>query len=256
VKDLLREHGGYGVGHVGTVARRDNGRFTSSDAQDILTCLFYFLSFARGFWCGPIVVEGMGARKPLWTEWQSRARLTDWQGVWSWFPTEDAAEAGVAFAGFRELWKRETWSQPLREVIYWYVDANLNAGAIEGSLILAHATLERLSWIHLVTHGGRDEGEFDRDLKSGERIEALLASLGIPPDLPVSFVPELAAWASAESIVGGPWAVAAVRDTLVHPRRRQKRAPTSAHARLRARQLASTTSSWYSWPCVATTGAT
>jgi hypothetical protein len=45
-------------------------------------------------------------------------------------------------------------------------------------------------------------------------------------------------WAGREKISGGPWAVTAVRDTLIHPRRRQKRSSTSSEVRIQARQLA------------------
>jgi hypothetical protein len=239
IKRLLQAHGGYAVGHVGTLARRDGARFASSDAEDVLICLHFFLSFARGFWCAPIIVEGMGARQPLWTEWLSRARVTDWQGVHTWFPSTDAREAGAVFGGFRDLWNQATWRQPLAEIIFWYVDANLNAGAIEGSLVLAHATLERLSWVHFVGHRGLDPDAFDRvDGGAACRIALLLADLNIPLELPSSLVPELAAWASGENVIGGPRVATKVRDTLVHPRRRERMAETSPQVRIQARQLA------------------
>jgi hypothetical protein len=238
-KERLDTHGGYAAGHVGILNRRDGGRFTPSAAEDILFCLHYFLSFARGLWSGPIIVEGMGARRPLWTDWPSQARLTDWQGVSSWFPTHDASGAGAAFEGFADLWADATWHHPLREIIFWYVEANLNAGAIEGSLVLAHATLERLSWVHWVGHRTVNAASFD-GIQGGAacRIALLLADLDIPIGLPSPLVPDLAAWANSENIVGGPPAVTKVRDTLVHPRRRELLAPTSPQVRIQARQLA------------------
>lgn len=238
IRSLLNTHGGYAVGHVGMLARRDGNRFRRVDSQDILTCLLYFLSFSRGLWCGPMIVEGVGARRSSWTEWRSRVPITDWRDVPSWFPTRETGSVGAAFAGFCDLWKRGNWGQALPGIIHWYVEANLNAGAIEGALVLAHAVLERLAWAHLVTDGGRDEKEFDQQLKSGERIEALLNALGIPPSLPSSWVPDLEVWARGEGIVGGPWAVSAVRDTLIHPRRRQIRAATTDQALIQACYLA------------------
>ncbi len=237
LRNLLETHGGYAIGHVGMLTRRDGRRFTSADARGILTCLHYFLSFARGFWCGPLVMEGMRARKPIWTEWMSHPHATDYQGVWSWFP-QDAEEAASVFAGFHDLWNRPSWKQALPAIIYWYVEANLNAGAIEGSLVLAHATLERLSWVHFVGHKRVDGGYFDAR-GAACRIAVLLADLGIPVELPHTLAPDLAAWASGEkNATRGPGAVTKVRDTVVHPPASERMAPASAEVRIQARQLA------------------
>lgn len=237
IRDLLRIHGGYGVGHVAMIRRADGGQFKAVDADDLRTCLHRFLSFARGLWCGAIVAEGLGARKPIWTEWTSHPLLTHWQGVSSWFPLDDARTVGLAFRGFRDLWKQPTWRQTLGEVVHWYIEANLNAGAIEGSLVLAHAGLERLSWVHLVGHRGRDAAAFDKQ-PSGRRIEALLTDLQISSDLPALLAPDLTSWAGSHGFRTGPWAMSEVRNTLVHPRRREILTPTSPQVRIQARQLA------------------
>lgn len=236
IRDLLRAQGGYGVGHIAMIKRRDGRLFKAADADDLRTCLHRFLSFARGLWCGAVIAEGLGARRPVWTEWTSHPLVTDWQGVSSWFPADDPKAVGVAFRGFRDLWKQATWRQTLREVIHWYVEANLNAGAIEGSLVLGHAALERLSWVHLVGHRGRGGDAFDR-LPSGRRIEALLTDLQIPSGLPASLAPDLASWATSHAFRTGPWAMSEVRNTLVHPRRREMLTPASPQVRIQARQL-------------------
>jgi hypothetical protein len=236
IRDLLRSHGGYGVGHIAVIRRQDSRPFKATDVDDLRTCLHRFLSFARGLWCGAIIAEGLGARKPVWTEWASHPIVAHWQGVSSWFPVDDAKGVGLAFHGFRDLWKRSSWRQTLREVIHWYVEANLNAGAIEGSLVLAHAALERLSWVHLVGHLQRDAAAFNA-LPSGRRIEALLTDLQIPFNLPASLAPDLGTWASSHGFRSGPWAMSEVRNTLVHPRRREVLTPTSPPVRIQARQL-------------------
>ena len=37
IKDLLRIHGGYGIGHVGILSRSDGSRSTRADAEDVLS---------------------------------------------------------------------------------------------------------------------------------------------------------------------------------------------------------------------------
>jgi hypothetical protein len=112
----LRIHGGYGVGHVGAVTRTSGEAFTVSGADDLLNCLHFFLSFARGFWCGSFVVEGLGRRgHPIWTRWTSHLLATNWRGVSSWFPVVDARAAGTIFMGFRDLCTTDPmWTDSMR----------------------------------------------------------------------------------------------------------------------------------------------
>lgn len=72
----------------------------------------------------------------------------------------------------------------------------------------------------LLGHSGRAEVTFNRRA-SRQRVEELLADLHIPPDLPTSLVPDLAAWATSHRFGAGPWAMSEVRNTVVHPRRRE-----------------------------------
>ena len=235
---LLRVHGGFGVAHVGAVTR-SGSRFKASDAEDLLTCLHFFLSFARGFWCGPIIVEGLGNReRPLWTRWLSDPLITDWRGVSSWFPVKGATSAATAFTGFRDLWCQASWRNQLRQVVHWYIASNMNAAAIEGSLVLAHAALERLAWTHLVVAGSQPVDAFDKKKSSGQRIEALLSSLSIASALPSTGVPDLTIWAQTQGINTGPRAISEVRNMLVHPKRQAVLMQASPTIRIEATNLA------------------
>ena len=235
---LLRIHGGYGVAHAGVITKTSGEPFTASAAEDILTCVHFFLSFARGFWCGPFVTEGLGRRRrPLWTRWMSHLLATDWRGVASWFPVRNAALAGTAFTGFHDLWCQPIWRNPLRQIVHWYVAANINVAAVEGSLVLAHAALERLAWVRLVVAGSQPEKAFDGK-EARERIEALLLELNIPWALPASAVPDLAAWALARGLNGGPAAISAVRNMIVHPKRQAALMQASPTIRIEATRLA------------------
>jgi hypothetical protein len=243
-ENSLRANGGYAMTHVGIIERADGRAFRRRDIEDLSSCLHRFLSFARGFWCGPLVLEGMGRRGALWTEWSSEALLTDWQGVASWFPLRDVSEVTVAFDGFCELWNRPLWKRPLAGAVHWYIEANLNAGAIEGSLILAHTTLELLAWIFVVgDRGVLSASHFDK-LSSQERLRELLSTLRIPTAIPAS-LQAVWKWAAAtrpqHSVADdGPSVITRMRNALVHPKpaRRSVLEQASGPARVQARQLA------------------
>jgi len=239
IAESLRIHGGFGVAHVGVVTRMSGSRFTASEAEDILTCLRFFLSFARGFWCAPIIIEGLRNRESLvWTRWLSAPRITDWREVSSWFPVKGATPAATAFTGFRDLWCQVSWRNQLRQVVHWYIAANMNTAAIEGSLVLAHAALERLAWTHLVVAGNHQPDAFDRKKTSTQRIEALLSSLSIASTLPSTGMADLATWAKTQGINTGPWAISEVRNMLVHPKRQATLMQASPTVRIEAAHLA------------------
>jgi hypothetical protein len=65
-----------------------------------------------------------------------------------------AAGASEAFSGFATLWMDPNWTRVLREIVYWYAEANMNAGAIEGGMPIGKSTPTRRSI------GSRLTGEF------------------------------------------------------------------------------------------------
>ncbi len=165
----------------------------------------------------PIVFEGLDEDDAVaWTEWESRPFASGWQGVHSWFPLRSAASVSQAFAGFARLWEQPIWAGVLREIVYWYAEANMNAGAIEGGLILAHASLERLAWTHLVVDKRTYSQKDFEDLYAHGRIRQLLKRLKIPAAVPRRFS-AIAAWAKKQGAKDGPEAISRLRNKLVHP---------------------------------------
>lgn len=223
LRKLLAARGGYGVGHVGTIRRADGSRFDFAEAAELHGALHFFFSFCRGLWCGPIITSGMGRKRALWTVWGSW-RITDWVGVSSWFPRDEPTNLGPAFSGFWTLWNRKEWNPFLRELVHWYVEANLHAGALAGSLVLGHAALEVMAWMHVVVdHKLIKEDRFD-GIRGGsaERIRTVCRALSIPTFLPTELT-ELTAFAKRQGIADGPEAIVRHRNWLVHPSPRNRR---------------------------------
>ena len=74
----LQWYGGYGIGHVGVIERSDGRQFSLAEVYDLLSYLVRFLTFARGLWCAPIVLEGLdgGGMSLGWIGRANRLRRT------------------------------------------------------------------------------------------------------------------------------------------------------------------------------------
>jgi hypothetical protein len=124
-------------------------------------------------------------------------------------------------------------------LVNWYVEANLNAGAAEGALVLAHSGLDLLSWMRLVVkkpaYSPKDFEKFPAD----KRIRLMLADLGIPGDVPVSFA-HAHTLATSANLTDGPELINRLRNAVVHPTPTKRRflAKVPAPCRVEVLQLA------------------
>lgn len=242
LRKALREEGGYALTQRGSLKRVDGASFSIADGADLLSSLFYFLSFARGNWCGPVLPVAYRAADQVWSQWEP-PRIRSWRAVRSWFPRDEPSvgrDLQGGFPGYLRLWNDPLWNEPLKNVLHWYVEANTNAGGIEGGIILVQSALELLGWICLVEDpAGRtfSSSRFD-SLSASERINHLLTLHSVPSSIPN----ELNALASAASALGttdGPDVFVKLRNSLVHPKKskRQKLAGVSDRARFEALSL-------------------
>ncbi len=84
---LLKESGGFAITQVGLVERDDEQAIGQRDAEEILTALHYFLSFAKGGWAAPILPVGFDRDSVCaWEMWGSGS-CDSWRYVPSWFDT-------------------------------------------------------------------------------------------------------------------------------------------------------------------------
>ena len=58
----LESQGGYGITHVGLVTQKSGKSFSLKKTNMLLQVLFYFLSFCRGFFTGPILLVGFNKK--------------------------------------------------------------------------------------------------------------------------------------------------------------------------------------------------
>ena len=168
INDLVRSlHSlsGYAVTHVGKLERSNGKEFTAKEARDFLEALFYFLSFTRGLWSELILPVGYNASgNPVWIEWNpQRVKVDRWQDeeqeVYSWFWIDGSHSLVEIFPSFMRKWR--DWGESLESVIHWYVESNKQVGGVKGSIVLATAALELLSWVTLVDKGSVSKEDFE-----------------------------------------------------------------------------------------------
>lgn len=239
----LKNEGGFGLTHTGSAERADGKPFEAEQADSLLNALFYFLSFTRGFWCGPVLSVGQLNGKNVWYQWKLPKTLTPWSSVKLWFPYDDKQGIGKvskAFSGFMEKWGDALWGDPIKLAVHWYVESNLNAGGVEGSIILAQAALEMLGWVYLVEDKSTrafSSTKFD-GLSASGRIRWLLDKLQIPVDIPRS-LNELTGQAASLGASDGPDVFVKLRNAIVHPKRTKRNLflQVSTQTRVEAWQL-------------------
>ena len=217
--------GGFAVTHVGKLERLDGKAFAAKKSEKMFDALPRYLSFCRGAWVAlilPVGFDKSGGR--VWEKWEAQ-KIVGWRPVNTWFGGHSEESLAKGFPGFYARWQEEKWQEPLELANHWYVEANMAAGGVEGSIILAQAGLELLGWCRLVGEKlGLSEKGYE-NIAAMEKLRLLLMVCGIPSAIPAS-LSKLTAVAKAKENQwkDGPQAVIEVRNALVHsnPAKRRK----------------------------------
>ena len=241
--DGLKDQGGYAITHMGGIRRADGGSFSFNEANGVLQAVYFFLSFVRGLWCGPILASGRKSGLNVWQEWADY-RLTPWKYVESWFPRvvtqEGTTKLGQAFRGFMQKWNNNLWRDPIKYSIHWYVESNIDAGGVEGAIVLTQTALELLSWLYFVEEPATatcSVGCFEK-VNAATKIRKLLNAFGIPVSIPAG-LKNLQSEAATLQVPDGPEAFVRLRNTIVHPKESKRKVmlQTSVRARMEAKDL-------------------
>jgi hypothetical protein len=107
LRKLLKADGGFAITHVGSIQLKDNAPFALTDVLGILDALYYYISFARGIWCGPLLPIAFDSGVEKWSRWEP-PRIREWRERRSWFPELDYGvnrPLSDAFSGFIRLWE-------------------------------------------------------------------------------------------------------------------------------------------------------
>lgn len=218
----LKEEGGYGLTHVGGIKRTDHSLFSGKDAQECLEALGYFLSFANGRWCEPVCAVGFDeSGNRVWEFWSSPKE--PWDVPLSWFDPHTNSQLATLYPTFMKKWENDDWREALKEVIYWYLNANFSSRGIDVGIILTQAAIERLSYEYCVKDKRLLLSDGFKNLRASDKFRLLFSSLRIPLEIPME-TPDLANLAKDKDLnwLDAPHALTEIRNSLVHPEHKKR----------------------------------
>jgi hypothetical protein len=216
----------YSFSHHLLLRRASGATFSCSDAQKALETLSTFLRFCAEHWVAPALVVGIdSAGMAAMEDWGSpKVDARDSPGNWL-----DADHGGAMldiFPEFSRLMGDSKWRETIRAAVYWYVRADTNHVGPDGAIVLLQAALENLAWHILVRHRRAISEDGFLKLPAADQLRLLLDVCSIPLQSP-ALLARVAAAAKAkkgeQGWVDGPQAFVAVRNQLVHPRRKPRR---------------------------------
>lgn len=210
--DLLS---GYSITHIGKIERSDGKNFTVSEVKNILDCLHFFFSFARGRWSSPILPIGYDVNdNKVWMHWEATI-IDSWQTQTSWFNLTDKSLSEL-FPGFFKRWSNNDLNEPIKIAIQWYVECRKGSGGIAGSIALAQIAMELFSSIVITEEKKILSVDSLSKLNASDQFKLLLSIMGIPMNIPttLSDLTQVAGTLSSDS--QGPEALTYIRNRIVH----------------------------------------
>ncbi|MCZ4222901.1 HEPN domain-containing protein [Pedobacter rhodius] len=229
----LEENGGYLLTYAGKI-EKEKGAITLSELHKWQDRFHHFLYFLNGRRVAPMFFSGMHNDEKIWTDYGGyTVDMHKFVPCWSdIFVMDDLSQL---WKSYNKLWKEDLDKDFLITAIHWYVEANMNAGMVEGSIILIQTALELLyNWLIIenekVIIGGDAEG-----MSAANKIRLLIHQFKIPSAIPEAFK-ELA---KIKDVEDGPEAFVKIRNALVHGQKikRNELKKISLHAKYEALQL-------------------
>jgi hypothetical protein len=217
--DTLRESGGFALTHVGILKRQDKASFSTVEAANILSALYYFLSFTIGRWCWPCLYIGTSGSTFCWLRCTKPEEIDPAEHQ-DPSPPFTAREPVLrkCFTGFLKLWNRAEQQRLVQTALSWYVEAN-RARSPESAIVAGQTALELLAWFHLVQVRRTLSAHGFEHITAADKFRLLLDPLGVPVKIP-TYVSELNAYSSEHNWVDAPQAISELRNSIVHPTKR------------------------------------
>lgn len=207
--------------HTAFLTKEGGGDFTSGEAHEALDAIALFLSFCRGRWVAPALVNGLtGDGAVGMQEWGTRS-VEPFTKCATWLDRMQAQEMSKAFGGYMLKVSDEEWQEAVRTAIYWYTRTNGAAPGVDGSIVLVQAALERFAWQMLVQNKHVLSGDGFVRLPAADSLRLLLDQSSIPLSIPTS-LKALSSLAAERNWRDGPQAFVEVRNFIVHPPKKNK----------------------------------
>ncbi len=238
--ETLKLEGGYSITHTGILRRTDNSLIVPQEAWLQLENLFHLFSFLRGNWTR-ILSVGYKDNKQIWQRWEA-GKLRGWRSVMNWFPERNPLDIDQVFRGFLTKISDPIWNDTIKIAIHWFIEANNDAGGVEGGIVLIQNALELLCWNFLVEDRGVLSKTKFEDVSAADNIRTLLQQMKIPTDIPSSLKGLLIVASSLNAsgqlrIPDGPGIFAKIRNMIVHPKKGIPILNLPFEARMQAKEL-------------------
>lgn len=216
---VIREKGISMLTQMGMIEKKDGTFISILEYDELQNMLVLFFSFTKGSWINPTCPIGIDDNDK--TSWYIfNAPKSEWKSLASWFePTHDTLTMPIMkklFLLFSELWEHENWQETLREVIYWFINANDGSRGVDTGIILAQTALERLSFEYVVNEKKLISSDGFKKIRASDKFKLLFSSLSIPLEIPTELV-HLTKEAKSHQWLDGPHALTEIRNSLIHP---------------------------------------
>lgn len=144
---------GYQVTHIGSLTRTDGAAFRYGQAEEVLDCLYWFLSFVQGRRVGITLPTGLGEpndapdeRTPLVESWKAWYADPAGSGIGSWYPTLEAHALHSLLQAFHHTWSTdEVERDRIRFLITVYCTATAQNTLVEPRFLMAYLGLESIA---------------------------------------------------------------------------------------------------------------
>ncbi len=212
----LREVGGFGITHVAELVLDEPLR-SKNEFSDQMGIVYVLLSLMRGAECGPVLEHCLDADNEVQMRNWVAPRVARWNTYSSsWIPRHKFVDLSGLFENIAAKWSDRNTKDSLVHAVWWYGQANCREGGLEGSIIMAQAALELMSWTVLVSDREILSEQGFAKLEAHDKIRLLLAVFGASDSIPGHF-DEIRAFGDSFNAGDGPGVVTLVRNRLVHP---------------------------------------
>lgn len=207
---------------VGEICKEDVSQFKKKEVRSILKALRFFLSFAFADWSPPLLVVGSNeVADKSWQMWANYDILPR-SSLGGWLDEQHGQCLADAFPGFMRVWGNTKWQEPMQFAVDWLIEASRTKGAA-GGIAFGQIPLEMLAWLVFVDDKEVvPEPEFDR-LSAASKLQMLLDYCEVPFEVPEG-LEMLTVLSQKTKYTSGPQLATKVRNTIIHPNRRDREA--------------------------------
>ncbi len=181
----LKENGGHAITHTGKLKSHDNAPFQLSEAEAIMECLSFYLSFISGRWSPPILWVGKQSLDSKNIQIiPANLRLDSWKSTNSWCNINGikvANDIRALFPSFLNKFKAE--HELFRLSVSWYLEVLSDDLVSDSRIILTQAALELLALSIPPLYGQKAKGKAEHRLRGLLQLVVPTVSLAVPSSL-------------------------------------------------------------------------